>query len=506
MKMCLVIPSSLILSDDRMIPRLGILKVAAMLRRNQIDVDLLDLSGVARYLEVVGQYCQENNTDIFGITATSPQLPASGFIAETIRRMRPSAKLVLGGPHGTLVNAAYRREREKKIAGRATRALRRIFDYFDVLVAGDGERAVFDIFQAKHGQIIDADNRNSSLFLKREELENLPFPARDLIDLGSYRYLIDGAPTTSVIAQLGCPFGCGFCGGRNTAFLRTLRFRSADNVIAELREVYRFMQTAYKEKVARECGAMFYDDELNIGGDNLVRLMNAIISLGKELDIKWRLRGFIKAELFNDRQATAMYEAGFREIMTGFESGSPRILRNINKRATLEDNYRCAEIARRNGLRVKALMSIGHPGETEKTIKETKDFILQVRPESFDLTRITVYPGTPYYDEAEPVLGRKDVWVYRAPKTGDKLYSGETDYFSDFMFYKGDRGDRKGLGKVSAFTETLSADDLRRLRNDTERELREKLNQPYQIDVPENSFDVSKGKIPHYILRSTVPT
>ena len=73
-----------------------------------------------------------------------------------------------------------------------------------------------------------------------------------------------------------------------------------------------------------------------------------------------------------------MSEAGFRWILTGFESGSPRILRNINKRATMQENTRCVEIARRHNLKVKALMSIGHPGES----RENGDGDVQLAAES----------------------------------------------------------------------------------------------------------------------------
>ena len=85
---------------------------------------------------------------------------------------------------------------------------------------------------------------------------------------------------------------------------------------------------------------MFYDDELNVN-KGLVDLMNRIAGLGMGL----KLRGFIKAELFTDEQAEAMYRAGFRWILVGFESGSERILENIRKNATRADNTRCVEIA-----------------------------------------------------------------------------------------------------------------------------------------------------------------
>src|SRR5207245_6494827 len=138
--------------------------------------------------------------------------------------------------------------------------------------------------------------------------------------------------------------------------------------------------------------------------------------LQKQLGVQFRLRGFIKSQLFTDEQADAMARAGFRWMLTGFESGSPRILENINKKATREENTRCVEIARRHGLKVKALMSIGHPGESQETILDTHRWLLAVKPEDFDVTIVTTYPGTPYYDYA---VQDGEVWTYTYDKTGD---------------------------------------------------------------------------------------
>ena len=95
---------------------------------------------------------------------------------------------------------------------------------------------------------------------------------------------------------------------------------------------------------------MLYDDELNVS-PKLVELMNLIAQTQVELGVAFRLRGFIKSELFTDEQAEAMYRAGFRWILIGFESGHERILTNIQKKATLADNTRAMEIAKRRGLR-----------------------------------------------------------------------------------------------------------------------------------------------------------
>ena len=116
----------------------------------------------------------------------------------------------------------------------------------------------------------------------------------------------------------------------------------------------------------------------------MIDLMNQISDLQGQLGVDFRLRGFIKAELFSDEQAKAMYAAGFRWLLTGFESGDERILRNIKKNATRDDNTRCVEFAKKHGLKVKALMSIGHAGESPESIENTKDWLIQIEPEEFD--------------------------------------------------------------------------------------------------------------------------
>ncbi|MEK7612048.1 MAG: radical SAM protein [Patescibacteria group bacterium] len=493
MRIGLVIPPSLILSDERFFVHIGILKVAAILEQKDILVDVLDLSGVGNYLDSVRSYVMEHTPSHIGFTATSPQIPAATEIAKEIRKLRPSIRLILGGPHITLVNIPRRREVAKGIEGRGVLAFKQLESYFDIFVMGDGELAVFDALRENSPKIIDADDPKSTSFLTKNQLTELPLPARHLVDINSYHYKIDGVSALSMICQLGCPFGCAFCGGRESPFLRKVRLRSTESVIAEFRHIY--------ERYGFRA-IMLYDDELNVN-PRMIELMQAIAHLGKDLGVEWRLRGFIKAELFTDDQAEAMKEAGFREILTGFESGSPRILENINKKATLEDNNRCVAIARRHGLRTKALMSIGHAGETEATIRETMDWILEIHPESFDLTRITVYPGTPYFDWAIPHEVDSDVFVFTA-KNGDRLYSRNFDYTEDFMYYKGDRGDRLGLNKFHAWTDALTADNLTVLRFETEAELRKKLGQEFQTDAAPILYDHSMGQgLPDSILRST---
>lgn len=494
---CLIIPPSPFLLDERVFMALGILRVGAILRDRKYSVDVLDLSGIKNPKDVLVDYCRSVPGGVsYGITVTTPQLPAAVRISETIRENSPDSKIILGGPHVTLTNAACKREILKKvISGRAQRNIKKMMDIFDVLVAGDGEEAIFDAIKEDAPKIIDADDPLSSLFLNSQQLSALPFPARELVDVSSYHHSIDGKNALNVILQLGCPFGCGFCGGRLSPSFRRVRLRSTENVLEEIKHIY---QTYGIEAM------MFHDDELNVN-PKFTELLRGLIDLQNVLGVSFHFRGFIKAQLFTDEQAKLMYEAGFRIILIGFEAADERILKNINKSATLEDNTRCMEIAHRYNLKVKALMSIGHPGESEETVRAVSDWLLKVKPHDFDITVITTYCGTPYHDDA--ILNDKlstdsaRVWTYTT--NGDHLHGIEVDFSEVEGYYKG----KPDEGYVSyVFTDYLKPEELVKLRDWVEREVRTKLNIPYYNSSAAVQYEHSmgQGNIPEYILRRSI--
>lgn len=488
-RVCIVIPPSRFLLDERVFPFLGPLKVAASLESAGVPVEVLDLSGYTNFADIVREHAAASEVRFYGLTATTPQLPAAVEIADVLKEARPDARIILGGTHATLTVAALNHEKKHGIRGRAHRAFDRLLPYFDTIVAGDGEETIFHAIRDDAPKVIDADGRKApmkELFLDNKRLDASPFPARHLIDLNSYRYTVDGQKATSLIAQLGCPFVCGFCAGRLSPMLRHIRTRSTESIVEEMTLVHR---------TYGHTGFMFYDDELNVS-PTMVELMQAILKRQKELGVEWRLRGFIKAELFKKEQAEAMHAAGFRQILVGFESGSPRILENIQKRATREDNSRCVELAHVAGLKVKALMSIGHPGESRETVDETRQWLLKVRPSDFDVTVITPYPGSPYYDQAvELAPGR---YVFRA-RNGDALYQEEIDYTVDTDAYKGIPGQYVS----HVWTDQMTAQDLVSARDALEDEIRHALGIPFNPSAAAVQFEHSMGQsgLPDRILR-----
>lgn len=472
--------------DERVFLSLGILKVAASLEARGYPVEVVDLSGVKNFEDAIRAHAMQSKATAYGITATTPQMPAAAKIGAAIRAVSPDAKLIVGGPHPTVTLAACKKEQNRP-GGRGAKSLMQLLELFDVVVAGDGEDAIFQALAATKG-LIDADDPKGPLFLTNKRLAETPMPARHLVDLSTYHYTIEGRPSGSLVAQLGCPFKCGFCSGRSSPMLRRIRTRSTDQIVAEIEHMHRtYGYTGY----------MMYDDELNVS-KSMVELMHAIADLQKRIGADFRLRGFVKAELFTQEQAEAMYAAGFRWLLCGFESGHPRILDNIQKKATLEDNDRCVALARAAGLKIKALMSLGHAGESPETVEATKQWLLRMKPDDFDATCITPYAGSPYFDDAVETAPK--VWTYTAPG-GDRLHADEIDYFEEMDAYKG----IPGAYVAHVWTDYLSKEDLVRLRDELENDVRAKLGIPFNAGAPGIQFEASMGmsKLPPTILRES---
>ena len=198
-----------------------------------------------------------------------------------------------------------------------------------------------------------------------------------------------------------------------------------------------------------------------------------------------------------------MYRAGFRWLLCGFEAADPPYPgRTLTRRPAYRRKRplrRCPP--RRHGLKVKALMSCGHPGETERSILAIKDWLIRKEVDDFDCTVITTYPGTPYYDLATPHPELKNVWTYTQPQTGDRLHAYEVDYTVCADYYK---GDPSGGYRSFVFTDHLAAEQIVALRNHVESEVRAALHIPFNPGAAALRYEHSMGQgLPDFIHRTS---
>jgi hypothetical protein len=128
---------------------------------------------------------------------------------------------------------------------------------------------------------------------------------------------------------------------------------------------------------------------------------------------------------------------------------------------------------------------LGHPGESRQSIENTRQWLLAVRPEEFDATVLTIYPGTPYHDEATEDRGQ---WTYAATN-GDRLYFRSIDQFTDTPYYKGIPGAYESF----VWTDHLTSEELVMLRDDLESDVRARLDIPWPKDAAALNYEHSMG-------------
>jgi len=455
MNTLLVIPPAPFLIDEKSLPFLGILSVATVLRNKNLNVELLDLSGMKNYVDVLSARIKTGNYDVVGFTVNTPQFP---YVINMLEVIPPHIKKIAGGPHITSCYSAWRHVKNSRIE----KNIKDLEDRFDHLFVGDGEISILKFLDGTiTKKVIDAD-ADDDLFVTSEYLSSHDFVDRSFIDLKSYKFYVDGEKCTSIISQLGCPFNCSFCCGRLSKNLRKIRAKSNAQVLKEIE--YLYTQYGYK-------AYMFYDDELNVN-KALIPFLKELIELQKRFGVKFKLRGFVKAEIFTEEQAQVMRESGFEWLLCGFEAADDKILRTINKKATLEDNNKMMGLCKKYGIKVKAAMSCGHAGESKESVLNIKKWLLDKKPEDFDVSIITPYPGSPYFDFSTHLNG--DIWKYESPYTKEVLYSVNVDYTKTPNFYKGVPGNYTAF----VYTDYITSKDLSQLRDEVEWSVRKELGQP----------------------------
>jgi len=375
------------------------LYVAASVEEAGHAVEVVDLAS--------GGTLSGHNPDLIGLSACTPHVPLIAKLLPEIRALYPRVPVILGGPHFT------------HCPDDATRL------GADAVCVGDGEVSILRALAGRRGilrELIDIDTG--------------PLPARHLVDIHRYHYTIDGLPATSMIASRGCPYHCAYC-CRGYGY-DTVRYHALDLVARELDAIAKLGFDA----------VMLYDDELNLS----MRRLRGLCEVLKGAGLKWR--GFIRSNLFTSEQARVMHDSGCVEVCCGVESGSDAVLARCDKRATVADATVARTLAHHHGLRFKAFMMIGMPGETEETVAETRSWLLANKPDDFDLCPFTPYPGSDV--SANPA--KYGIIVDRT-------------YWDDLYYHKG----KPGEYHVSSHTEALSAERIVELRDSIEREVREAL-------------------------------
>jgi len=355
-KIALIYPPSPFLMDQHVMPPLGILYLGGTLKRAGHDVQLFDLANIPDW-KTSQNLNKFLDADIIGVTSVTPQFDDALEIKNMIKEQDPKKPVLLGGVHAS----SAPEECEK--AG------------FDAIALGEGEQAILHMIHDY------ATNKKFKKFYTEElipDLDTLPFPDRDLLDIKSYNYEVGGRKATTYFTQRGCPYRCSYCESPLMGGFK-VRYRSPESIAAEAKQVI--------DKYGLT-GMMFFDDEFNLD----YARTRKICKLLKPLDIKFRC--FAVSGKADETLLREMKEAGCVEVAVGIESGSDKILKNIRKPATRAINKKFLDVVKKIGLNVKVFMIVGLPGETWETIRETEEFLDEVKIDDVNFNILQVYPGS----------------------------------------------------------------------------------------------------------------
>lgn len=386
----LINPPSPWLIRDTDMPPLGIMYLAANLRVHGVSVEIVDL---AERDERDYWVPRRDRGTLYGIGFTTPHYPIVKKIIEKFSLQHQH--LVLGGPHCSAVPIRTLRE----FGPRA-------------LFMGEADWSLVDYVMGRElhhipGLVWRNDRGDNYNVLPQVDVDLLPMPARDLIDIDSYNAVdtyayVGGKREGHIITGRGCPYNCAFCAQRTVTGGRW-RERPVEDVLDEVKLLkYRY-----------GCDQiLFPDDTFNVRESRVYTLAEELGELG----VTWHC--LCRADRMSHSLAQAMYAGGCRNVIFGFETGSDTMLCAMGKRTTVEQNFEAARICHEAGIAVRAQMIVGFPGETERTIAETAKFVYTSKVDKWGFHAFVPLPGS-------------DVWNHPG-KYGLELDQDTVDFSTGF--------------------------------------------------------------------------
>ncbi len=219
------------------------------------------------------------------------------------------------------------------------------------------------------------------------DLNLLSIPDRSFLTSGAdyFNPVVRRLPYTTIQTSRGCPGKCIFCTSPQF-YGRKYRFKSAEKVLEELREIKRL---GYRE-------VFFRDETFTAMKKRNIEICEAMIR--EKMDLSWIANG--RVDMIDKETMILMKRAGCHMLKFGVETGSDEILKNYKKGTTAVQAEKVFRETRETGLETHAHIVIGGPGETPETIDNTISFVKKLDPDSASFGILTPYPGTALFEMA----------------------------------------------------------------------------------------------------------
>ena len=357
-------------------PPLGLLYVASYLREySDHEVRVIDSQVGRLSYDQLETEISKWKPDIVGLTALTFTMVDVMLAAQRIKKVNPDIKVCLGGPHVGIYPEETIRLNE-----------------IDFAIIGDGE-VPFCLLVKELGNSKQFDRVPGLVYQDQSQevhinppmtpapiLENMPFPDRTMVPYTEYYSIMTAnRPVGTMITAKGCPYSCVFCseGSKRPVW------RSGASVAKEI-------------ELCKQLGIQemfFVDDTFYVKKEPSLAIVQALID--RRVGMPWGARARVNNL---DREMLEKFkESGCRRLHIGVEAGTDKVLKNLNKRITLEQVRRAFQLCREVGIDTMAYFIIGSPGETLEDVKSTLALACELEPTMVQFSRMTPAPATELY-------------------------------------------------------------------------------------------------------------
>lgn len=249
-------------------------------------------------------------------------------------------------------------------------------------------------FLGPDGEVVDTGRRPNL-----RDLDSLPFPAWDLVDVERYRaaWARHGRFSMNMVTTRGCPFHCNWCA--KPIWGQRYAVRSPENVADEL---------AWLHDTYRPDHISFADDILGLDP----AWLRSFAALVRDRGVATPFKCLNRADLLlREGEIDALKAAGCEMVWVGAESGSQRILDAMEKGTQVEQLVEAADRLRAGGIRFGFFLQFGYPGEAAADIEATRRMVRRCRPDDIGISVSYPLPGTPFYERVRAELGARQNWV-----------------------------------------------------------------------------------------------
>ena len=287
--------------------------------------------------------------------------------------------------------------------------LKEVVDY---VLIGEADQTVSELCQALSGgsdptqyevagiafRVSDGNIRITAHRPLLRDLEQLPMPAWDLVDVESYHQAWKqhhGFSSLNLVASRGCPFSCNWCA--KPIWGRHYVQRSVRQVAEEMKWICENFNPDH---------IWFADDIFGLSESWLIEFQKALSADNTQINYTIQSR----ADLLTPKAISALKNSGCIEIWLGAESGSQKILDAMNKGIVVEDLRNAVFNLKASGIQTGLFFQFGYPGETMEDILASADLIRETLPEKIGVSVSYPLPGTPFYESVKMHIQEKTNW------------------------------------------------------------------------------------------------